>query len=630
VSKRELHRFQIPMSLKIRKRQGRQRLIRFKKASSPEAPEAMVEGKQEVESEPNGSALVPVPKRRSPTRFWQWTLVWLSLLAILGITALTSAVWLLTKLPPPIDCRRISPLSVDGDRLYCARVAAQSGKLEQLVAAIALVQDWPPQHPLYTEAQHQMDAWSRAILAIAQQKLRDGNLSQAIVIAGKIPKSSPLYTETQAKITVWKQQLERTEEISRQFQQALKTQEFSKASQLVAQLSQVNQEPWNLSRVDALLKQLSVEKEAWEQLEEARKLAQTNGLEQIQKAIALTTEIAPQTYVHPQALKEQAGWSRTLVNVATGFFKQQSFAGAIRTLEQIPTTAPQYSEAQDWIQLNRAAQTAKKDTILAIVDALAALRSIAPQSPVQPTAAAQAKLWQSQLKDLSHLQAAKVLANVQQRTSLNSAIDQAAKIALGRPQRQRAQTLIAQWRKEIEQIDDRNRLRSAQLMAQGGTLVELKAAVELASEVKLGQPLRIEAQTEIAKWNRQIQALEDRPILDLAEALAQRRDLIAAISTAGQIRADRPLYPEAQKAIANWVAQVQTAQDRPILDAATALAAQGRFDVAIATASQIPPDRALYTEAQAAISRWRAQQANPNGDVQSAPLEDVQGSSNGQ
>ncbi|HEY9596192.1 MAG TPA: hypothetical protein V6D33_00800, partial [Cyanophyceae cyanobacterium] len=77
-----------------------------------------------------------------------------------------------------------------------------------------------------------------------------------------------------------------------------------------------------------------------------------------------------------------------------------------------------------------------------------------------------------------------------------------------------------------------------------------------------------------------------------------------AISTAQQIRPDRALYTEAQKAIRGWVAQIQMAQDRPILEAAAALAAQGRFDAAIATASQITSERALYPQAQAAIANW--------------------------
>jgi hypothetical protein len=141
--------------------------------------------------------------------------------------------------------------------------------------------------------------------------------------------------------------------------------------------------------------------------------------------------------------------------------------------------------------------------------------------------------------------------------------------------------------------------------------------VEIASTVQLGQPLRLDAQSAIAKWNRQIQTIEDQPILDLAQAFAQRRDLIAAISTAGQIRSDRALYAQAQTAISDWVAQVQTAEDRPILEAAVALAAQGRFDVAIATISQISPERALYSQAEALKNSWIEQSAALNREAQS-------------
>ncbi|HEY9834201.1 MAG TPA: hypothetical protein V6D26_26860 [Stenomitos sp.] len=621
--KKELHRFHVQAPFQVGKRRGRKlviRLVNHTHSSLPPASGELGAGNVEASQSSLSTALVPVQKRRFQIRWWRWTLLWLSVLSIMGV-AVTAGVLLLTKLPPPVDCRRISTLSADGDRLYCARAAAESGKLEQLVAAIGLVQHWPSGHPLYPEAQRQMKAWSQAILDLAQQKIHEGNPLEAIAIASKIPFSSPIYAEARTQITTWQQHLQRAEEITRQFKDALKVQGFQKASLLITQLSQLNQESWTLSRVDELLKQLTAEKQAWQQLEEARELAKSNLLEPLVAAITLTTKINPNSYVKAQVLEEQSRWSRTLVQMTTQLFQQQDFTGVVKVLEKIPVTTPQYREAQDWIRLSRGSETAKKDHILALVDALAAVRPIQSKSPVHKLASSRATLWQQELQDLSQLQLAQWFARSKQRTGLAYAIDQAARIAPGRPQRQRAQTFIAQWRKEIQLIDDRNTLASAQQLAQGGTIVELKGAVELARQIKLGQPQRIEAQTEIAKWTRQIQALEDQPILDLAEAFAQRRDLMAAISTAGQIRANRPLYPEAQKAIANWVAQVQTAQDRPILDAAAALAAQGRFDAAIATAAQIPPERALYPQAQAAISAWAAQKATSQSEAQSAPLE---------
>ncbi len=557
------------------------------------------------------SSLVPTRRPQLRSRVWRWWLLWLSILSILGVTV-ASGVLLLTKLPPPINCQEISPLSADGDRLYCAQLAAESGKLEQLVAAIALVQHWSNQHPLYPEAQRMMEQWSNQILKLAQQKVNQGDPSGGIAIAKKIPVNSPIYPETQAAIATWRQQWQQTQDILGQFKDALKVQNWSQAAQLTRELPQINQEYWTISRIDTLMQQLASEKQAWQQLQEARDLAKSNQLEQLEEAIALAAQVSPNSYVKAQAVSELSQWSRTLLKIAAIRFENKDFAGVVSVLERIPVNTSLYQEAQDWIRLGRASETAGKDNILALTDALAAVRQIGSKSPVYSKASAQSDLWQSQLQDHIQLQFAKMIANFQQQTGLQMAINQATQVAPGRSQRVLAQTLIAQWRKEIQQIEDQNHLRSAQQLGERGTIAELRSAVEIASKIQLGQPLRLDAQTAIAKWNRQIQTLEDKPVLDLAEAFAQRRDLIAAISTARQIRPERALYSEAQKAIADWVAQVQIAEDHPILEAAIALAAQGRFDAAIATASQIPPERALYQQAQALKSTWEFQQATIN------------------
>ncbi len=621
MSKRELHRFHVQAPLRSQRRRGRKlviRLVRDTKTSTVEENRQLGVGSGEDSRLPTSSGLVPGQKRNR--RALQWWLLWLSVASIPVVAVISGVLWL-TQLPPPIDCQRISSISPDGDRLYCAQRAASSGKLEQLVAATKLVQQWTPAHPLYSEAQRLLKEWSESILSLAQQKINQGDLSGAVTIASKIPVSSPIYSEAQAEIATWKQEWRTGEKIISQFKDALKVQKWQQASQLIAELSKSNREYWRMSRVDEMLEQLSVEKETWQQLEEARDLAKSNTQEQLEKAIALAGQISANSYVKAQARLEESRWSQQLLEIAATRFKDSDFAGVVSVAKAVPVHTSQYPEAQDWIRLGGASEIAEKNNILALVDALTAVRHIAPKSPVHSLAKTQAALWQSQLQDHAQLQLALVAASVEQRTGLTYAIDQATRVAPESPQRLRAQRLIASWRKEIQQIDDRNLLANAQQLAFQGTMEPLKAAVEIASKIKLGQPLRIDAQTEIAKWNKQIQRLEDQPILDLAEALAQRRDLIAAISTAGQIRPDRPLYSDAQKAIANWVAQVQIAQDRPILDAASALAVQGRFDAAIATAAQIPPQRALYEQAQAAIAAWTSQRDAISRQTLSAPLD---------
>jgi len=564
------------------------------------------------------SSLVNTPDRQHQGQFRLWWLLWLIVLSVLGGSVVLGTLFL-TKLPPPIDCQKISPLSSDSERLYCAQLAAESGQLEQLVAAIKLVEHWPSEHPLYSEAQRMSQDWSEQIMTLARQKVNQGDLSEAVKIALRLPASSSLHQEVETTIADWKQQWQRGEEITSQFKDSLKVQKWQQAASLIKELSQSDLDYWRESRVNVLTEHLTSEEQAWEQLEEARDLAKSNRPELLKKAISIALKISPKSYVKAQAQEEQNRWSRSLLEIAAERFNNQDFAGVISLAQEIPVNTSLYQEAQDWIRLGRASGAAQEENIPALVDALAAVGEISNNSQIHQLAAQKSAEWSSQFQDHLKLQYAQALASLGQETGLRMAIEQAALVKLGSTQRIPAQTLIAQWRQEAQEIEDRKQLLLAQELAKRGTIGQLKTAVKIASQIKLGQPRRIEAQTWIAQWNRQIQILEDQPTLDLAKTLAQSRDLMAAISTAEQIRPERALYPEAQEAIALWVSQVQTEQDRPILEAAAALAAQGRFDAAIATASHISEERALYEQAQALTRAWTEQKDALSGETPSAP-----------
>jgi hypothetical protein len=121
------------------------------------------------------------------------------------------------------------------------------------------------------------------------------------------------------------------------------------------------------------------------------------------------------------------------------------------------------------------------------------------------------------------------------------------------------------------------------------------------------RPRRIEAQTLLAQWTKRIEVIEDQPFLDEAIALAKQGKLSAAIEKASAIKSGRTLYAKAQDNVYQWVSELQVAQDRPILDRASELASQGSLGAAIDTASQIGYGRALYSEAAGAIGRWSAE-----------------------
>ncbi|MGQ4646543.1 hypothetical protein [Lyngbya aestuarii] len=620
VPKRELRRFHVPAPPSFRKSRGSKPFSRLGMDTNARSVKNAGDSGADGRKDPTipTSSLVNTPKRQRQGKLRLWWLFWLVILSVLGGSVILGALFL-TKLPPPIDCQKISPLSSDSERLYCAQLAAESGELEQLVAAIKLVENWPSDHPLHSEAQRMSQDWSEQIIALARQKVNQGDLSEAVKIALRLPTSSSLHQEVEATIADWKQQWNKGEELTSQFKDSLKVQKWQQAASLIRELSQSNLDYWRESRVNALTEHLTSEEQAWEQLEQARDLAKSNKPELLKKAIAISLKISPKSYVKAQAQEEQTRWSRSLLEIAAERFANQDFAGVISLAQEIPVSTSLYQEAQDWIRLGRASGAAQEQNIPALVDALAAAGEISNSSPIHQLAAQKSAEWLSQFQDHLELKYARALAGFGQEAGLRMAIDQAALVKLGSTQRIPAQTLIAQWQQQAQEIEDRKQLLLAQELAKTGKIGQLKTAVKIASQVQLGQPRRIEAQTWIAQWDRQIQVIEDQPTLDLARTLAQSRDLMAAISTAEQISSERALYPEAQEAIALWVKQVQTEQDRPILEAAAALAAQGRFDAAIATASHISEERALYEQAQALTRTWTEQRDALSEETPLAP-----------
>ncbi|MFW6296825.1 MAG: hypothetical protein ACOC04_06510, partial [Halothece sp.] len=97
--------------------------------------------------------------------------------------------------------------------------------------------------------------------------------------------------------------------------------------------------------------------------------------------------------------------------------------------------------------------------------------------------------------------------------------------------------------------------------------------------------------------------------LDVARSFANKGDLVSAIQAAQEIIATHPSYSPAQKARDEWTKKLQTQQDDLILNTAKQLAQKGNLQAAILTASQITQNRPLYEQAQAAIAQWKSNQS---------------------
>ncbi|HEY9909389.1 MAG TPA: hypothetical protein V6D18_17500, partial [Thermosynechococcaceae cyanobacterium] len=362
-----------------------------------------------------------------------------------------------------------------------------------------------------------------------------------------------------------------------------------------------------------------VERTARRQLEQVRALAESaaGNADILAKALTLAQQINPQTYAAPDVKAELTRLSQTIVALVNTRVAQADLNGAIGLAQLLPPDAAVPPEVQSVLWVGRAQPLAADNLSFQPLPeqlwqfwmVLPAVRQIPTSSPLAGAAQELAARLQPKLEDLTQLQVASTLASVAHIPTLRIAIDLAQQITPDRPQRLYAQSLIADWRKVIEQAEDRPYLRAAQNLAKTGDIKQLKAAIALAGRIPLGRALRPEAQNAIYDWQQQIQTIEDKPFLEEAKALAKQNKLKEAIQATGKVPLGRALTKDAQELAQTWTAQLQTAEDQPILAQATALADQGSLGSAINLAAQIAPDRPLSAEAQAAIERWEAQLA---------------------
>lgn len=569
----------------------------------------------------------PRPQRRSRrwNPAWTWSTLWLLGFAASAGLGMQALQWL-TQLPSLPDCQQLPFAAADGDRLYCARQAArkaaQTGDLEPLLAGVRLVQRWSPNHPLHGEAQELLTQWSQSILSIAEQRLEQNDLAAALKIAQAIPPNSPTYPEAQQAIADWQTQWQQGESVYRTALTALRQQDWDLASDQLAELGKLPHDYWRTYRMNTLTSQIVVEQTAWQSLEQARQLAAKTQPESWQAAIALAQNISPQSVTWEVAKPEIQQWSQALLAIGLQQWREGNVAGAVTLAQDIPPNLELPAEQQDLVRYSHAQVLARWNSteqwqpswgqIWRLQEAIAAVQEIPAGSTFYLPAQAALQNWHEQLQDVQQLQVANTVSSLGQRPAYELAIAQARQIDTTRPRRLQAQTLISYWQQEMQRLEDMPLLHYAQTLAQPGSIPALQAAIAAAEQVPQSRALWSDAQAAIARWTSQIQTVQDQPILDEAEKLAKEGNLRRAIRTAAKIDRGRALYERAKTSINQWqatITQAAIAEDRKILDAATAQASRQHLSEAIGLASQIASDRPLYAEARDAIARWQTERA---------------------
>ncbi len=542
--------------------------------------------------------------------------LWLGLLTLCGGMAVTAYIWL-SSIPPLPDCKKVAPLAPDAERLYCAERDARSGKVDAILAGFNLVKNWSANHPLHHRVNRAMKEWSRSLLETAQEKAEKGDLQAAIELARKIPAESPIHKEVKAAIAGWQKNRNQRAAIKKAFQAALTRQDWQTAEDKILAFSRLGIDEKGRAEVKRLRQQLAKEQAAWEQFQQLQAMVEydPSNSDTLAEAIAKAEQIDSRTHTHAVAKSSITRWTQSLLNLVATRADQFDQAGAIAAAQALPFEVSPPAKIRDLVWYSRAKALATRPSL---GEPLAVqlqrvwmtqfhLQQIGKNSPFYSQAQAVIPQLEKQLQDLNQLQVANSAARVGQIPSLQLAIQIAQGIEPDRPQRLQAQSLIARWKQDIQRVADRPALLAAQNLAADNTIPSLKAAIAQASVIAPGRALRSKAQAAISKWNRQIQIIEDRPILDQAKTLASQKKLKAAIQQASKIRPERALYGEAQKFAQKWTNLIQIAEDQPILSRAKSQAANGNLSGAINTASQIGSGRALFDEAQRSISDWSAQ-----------------------
>ncbi len=480
--------------------------------------------------------------------------VWAALFVVVFGSVGFLATWQLLNMQKSPNCPKIFwPIASASLRLYCAQLSADSRTVEGLLAAIALVEALPEDHPLRSQVNQQVEEWAQDILNLAEKDYQAGNLEQAIAKARQIPNNMAVAAIIEERIAKWQETWTEGNEILSKLEENLRASNWNQSFRLAVDLLNLNNEYWATVKYNEAIAKITVAREDSSKLDNAFNLFARGGLDNWLKVIEEARKIQASSYAYQEAEKLIGKTEDKLKEYAERLIERKQWQALQDLANQTPKDLKIKEDVTDWSVLSAAALDAETGTVEGLEAGILGLEQIDPSRPLHQRTLAMKERWQLQVQDLKILSEARDLA-------------------------------------------------------QAGTIEQYSAAIAKAGEVPRNNPLWSQAQQEIGSWNRQIQVIEDRPILERAQEIALPGDINSlsnAIIQARAIANNRALYRDAQREIGGWQARIERMEDQPILDQAQALANLKDYSTAIETANQIPPGRALSAEASQNIRRWR-------------------------
>lgn len=539
-------------------------------------------------SEPALALPQVIPPLQKRSQLWRLLLIALLSCGTASAAAFGAFLWLI-NLPPTANCENTATVTTDRAQLFCAQTAASSGELTDVLAALDLVGGWTAEHPLHYEVQPLVEQWSWVALKAAEQELRsNGSMAEAQSLVNHIPVDSPVFATAQETIQTWQTEWDQGEAIMATAQAALQKQDWATASKQVLALGELNNSHWRVEQVAALSRQIRQERQAQALLAEAVATAVPGGSDRLGSALRTASKIDEGTYARQQAQPYLDRWSDLLLQLGQDKWYASELDAAIALGRSAALNPSRAKPAQELIWISQARQMAQQslttwrtapDQLVTLYRAMLLANRLPTDSPYYAQAQSSVATWRTHLSELTHLQTAQAVGQVRDIGAIKVAIDQAAKVPMGHPRRVQAQTLVAHWRQEVERLEDRPYLVKAHELARAKTFEGLQAAIQAANAIALPRALRGEAQSWVYIWTSELQVMEDRPLLNRARSLAAQGNLSQAIAEASSIRPGRALYDEAKTAIAGWqweIAAAERARLRALQEEAARKAARAK------------------------------------------------------
>jgi hypothetical protein len=499
------------------------------------------------------------------------------------------------------------PMSSASLRVYCGQLAASKQTLPDLITAMNLVKDIAPNDPTRSYVESNVQKWSLLILRLAEGAYQDGNYDDAVKAAKKVPDTVSAYKIVQKRLGQWEQNWTKAVAYDREARDLLNGSKWVNAYAVAVKLTNLNNRYWATTKYQELADMVQIAKADNSKLDEAHQLIKSTQIVSLLKAVEMSNKIDPKSFAHAEAQNIIATAAKQMLKLATVKLDSNDWKGALEIANKTPESPEVKTELQNLINLAQAQSHAVNSTIAELETAISLVQSIKADSPMYQKSQKFSSAWQLEVQDLAGLQHARSMAATGTVADLQLAITAAQNIPKNNPRGKEAAQVVSEWRKQIETVEDTPFVQAADTLASGNTIEGVQGAIAQLSQIRPGRALYASSQQKIAQWTADIQRAEDTPILEQAESLASSGDLAAAIKMAQRIGSGRAMSAQRQERVGDWQAQLQAANN---VAAAQKLAEKGTPEAllgAIQAAARVPKSSPLRAQAQSAMDNWGGQ-----------------------